>query len=141
MPAGYLADGGAVYAARGNGQTYGWNADNTAQTRDRNEASSPDQAYDTLTHLQKPENPNAFWEIALPNGTYDLRIVSGDASNFDSIFRIAAEGVVVVNGTPTSASRWVQGLATVTVSDGRLTLTNAAGASNNKICFVEITPR
>ena len=29
VPAGYLADGGLVYAARGNGQTYGWNADNT----------------------------------------------------------------------------------------------------------------
>jgi hypothetical protein len=27
----------------------------------------------------------------------------------------------------------------VTVADGRLTITNAAGASNNKICFVEIT--
>ena len=24
----------------------------------------------------------------------------------------------------------------MTVSDGRLTLTNAAGASNNKLCFV-----
>ena len=141
VPAGYLVDAGAVYAARGNGQTYGWNADNAAQTRDRNVASSPDQAYDTLTHLQKPANPNASWEIALPNGTYDLRIVSGDASNFDSVFRTAAEGVVVVNGTPTSASRWVEATAAVTVADGRLTLSNGAGASNNKICFVEISPR
>jgi len=141
VPGGFLADGGAVYAARGNGQTYGWNADNAAQTRDRNVAASPDQAYDTLTHLQKTENPNAFWEIALPNGTYDVRIVSGDASNFDSVFRVAAEGVIVVNGTPTSASRWVEATAAVTVADGRLTLTSGAGASNNKVCFVEITPR
>jgi glucose/arabinose dehydrogenase len=141
VPAGYLADGGAVYAARGNGQTYGWNADNAAQARDRNAASSPDQAYDTLTHLQKPANPNAFWEIALPNGSYTVRIVSGDASHYDSILRLAAEGVMVVSGTPTSSSRWVEGTATVTVADGRLTLTNASGASNNKICFVEITAR
>jgi hypothetical protein len=28
----------------------------------------------------------------------------------------------------------------VTVSDGRLTISNAAGASNNKLCFVEISP-
>ena len=134
-------DGGLVYGARGNGQTYGWNADNTAQTRDWNATLSPDQAHDTLTHLQKTQNPNAIWEIALPNGNYDVRIVSGDASNFDSVFRVAAEGVLVVSGTPTSGSRWVEGTARVSVADSRLTITNAAGASNNKICFVEITPR
>ena len=141
VPEGYLPDGGLVYGARGNGQTYGWNADNTGQAKDRNSSRSPDQAYDTLTHMQRPANPNASWEIAVPNGTYDVRIVSGDASYFDSVYRIAAEGVVVVSGTPTSAARWVEGAGTVTVADGRLTLTNAAGASNNKICFVEITPR
>ena len=134
-------DGGLVYGARGNGQTYGWNADNTAQTRDRNATLSPDQAHDTLTHLQKTQHPNAIWEIALPNGNYDVRIVSGDASNVDSVFRVAAEGVLVVSGTPTSGSRWMEGTARVSVADSRLTITNAAGASNNKICFVEITPR
>ena len=141
VPAGYLMDGGSVYGARGNGQTYGWNADNTAQTRDRNSTLSPDQASDTLIHTQKAENPNAIWEIALPNGSYDVRIVSGDAFYFDSVFRVAAEGILVVSGTPTSSSHWVEGTRTVSVADGRLTLTNAAGASNNKICFVEITPR
>jgi glucose/arabinose dehydrogenase len=141
VPAGYLMDGGLVYAARGNGQVYGWNADNSAQTRDRNSTLSADQAYDTLTHLQKPANPNATWEIALANGSYDVHIVSGDADSYDSVFRIAAEGVLVVNGTPTSANRWVGGTATVSVADGRLTLTNGTGSSNNKICFVEITPR
>jgi hypothetical protein len=141
VPAGYLPDGGLVYGARGNGQSYGWNADNTGQAKDRNSWRSPDQAYDTLTHMQRLANPNASWEIAVPNGTYDLRIVSGDASYYDSVYRIAAEGVVVVNGTPTSALRWVEGRGTVTVTDGRLSLTNAAGSSNNKVCFIEITPR
>jgi hypothetical protein len=141
VPGGYLPDGGLVYGARGNGQTYGWNADNTGQAKDRNSSRSPDQAYDTLTHMQRPANPNASWEIALPNGTYDLRIVSGDASYYDSVYRIAAEGVVVVNGTPASGARWVEGTAAVTVADGRLTLTNATGSSNNKICFIEITVR
>jgi hypothetical protein len=37
--------------------------------------------------------------------------------------------------------RWVEGTATVTVSDGRLTVGNYTGASNNKICFVEMTPQ
>ena len=139
-PAGYLVDGGLVYGSRGNGQSYGWTIDNTAQTRDRNAANSPDQRYDTLTHLQKPANPDAVWEIAVPNGSYRVRIVSGDASNVDSVFRVAAEGVLVVSGTPSTSTRWIEGTATVAVSDGRLTIRSGAGASNNKICFLEITP-
>ena len=140
VPAGYLADGGLVYANRGNGQTYGWTIVNADQTRDRNAANSADQRYDTLTHLQKPANPDAIWEIALVNGTYRVRIVSGDASNFDSVFRTTAEGVLVVNGTPTTSTRWLEGTANVVVTDGRLTIRSGAGASNNKICFVEISP-
>ncbi len=138
VPAGYLPDGGLVYAARGNGQTYGWNTDNSAQTRDRDAANSADQRYDTLTHLQKPENPDAVWEIAVPNGTYVVRVVSGDASNFDSVFRTTVEGVLTVTGTPTTSTRWIEGTSTVTVTDGRLTIRSGAGSANNKICFVEI---
>ncbi len=139
VPSGYLVDSGLVYAARGNGRTYGWRANNTAQTRDRNAANSPDQRYDTLTHLQKPAVPDAVWEIAVPNGTYVVRVVSGDASYFDSVFRIMVEGVLTVSGTPTTTTRWIGGTKTVTVTDGRLTIRSGAGARNNKICFVEIT--
>jgi glucose/arabinose dehydrogenase len=139
VPSGYLADTGLVYGARGNGYTYGWNADNTAQTRDRNAANSPDQRYDTLTHFQKTANPDAVWEIAVPNGNYTVRIVSGDALNFDSVFRATVEGVLTVSGTPTTSARWIEGTSTVTVTDGRLTIRSGSGASNNKICFVDIT--
>jgi hypothetical protein len=44
----------------------------------------------------------------------------------------------VVNGTPTSATRWIEGTATVTVSDGRLTISNGTGASNNKVNYLDI---
>jgi hypothetical protein len=136
---GYLPDTGLVYTSRGNGQTYGWTIDNTAQTRDRNAANSPDQRYDTLTHLQKAGNPNAVWEIAVANGTYSVRAVAGDALHFDSVFRLNAEGVLIVSGTPTTSTRWIEGTGTVSVTDGRLTIRSGSGASNNKICFVEIT--
>ena len=139
VPAGYLADSGLVYGNRGNGQTYGWTIANTAETRDRNAANSADQRYDTLNHLQKPTNPDAIWEIAVINGTYRVRVVSGDASHFDSVFRTTVEGVLTVSGTPTTTTRWIEGTQTVTVTDGRLTIRSGAGASNNKICFVEIT--
>ena len=70
-----------------------------------------------------------------------MRVVSGDASNFDSVFRMTVEGVLAVNGTPTTSTRWIEGTVAVTVSDGRLTIRSGSGASNNKICFVEITPQ
>jgi hypothetical protein len=56
-----------------------------------------------------------------------------------TVYRVAAEGILTVGGTPTSSTRWLEGTQVVTVSDGRLTVTNAAAAQNNKICFIEIT--
>jgi glucose/arabinose dehydrogenase len=141
LPSGYLKDGGLVFGDRGNGQAYGWNADNTAQMRDRNAANSPDQRYDTLAYMQRPGNPDASWELAVPNGSYDIRVVAGDPSYFGSVFAITAEGITVVSGTTTSAARWLDATVTVTVADGRLTLRNGAAATSNKICFVEVTPR
>lgn len=46
-----------------------------------------------------------------------------------------------VDGTPTAANPWVEGTveyAQVFASDGRLTISNAAGSVNNKIAFIEI---
>jgi N-acetylneuraminic acid mutarotase len=79
------------------------------------------------------------WEISVPNGTYTVRIVAGDPGAYDSTYAIAAEGATIVSGKPTSSVRWFDGTTTVTVADGRLTVTNAAGSSNNKIAFIDIT--
>ena len=73
VPAGYLPDAGLAFASRGNGQTYGWKANNTAQMRDRNASNSPDQRYDTLAYMRRPGNPDATWEIALSNGSYRVQ--------------------------------------------------------------------
>jgi glucose/arabinose dehydrogenase/PKD repeat protein len=136
VPAGYLLGDPKSYRARG-AWTYGWNINNPT-ARDRNSANSPDQRYDTLIHMQKDVNPNAVWELAVPNGTYRVHLVSGDPTQVNSVFRVNVEGVLVVSGTPTTAARWVEGTATVTVSDGRLTISNGAGATNNKINYLDI---
>jgi glucose/arabinose dehydrogenase len=140
VPAGYLVDAGRTYADRGNGQRYGWNADRATHTRDRNSGNSPDQRYDTLVYLDR-DPAGGFWEIAVPNGSYTLRVVAGDPAYFGNTVRITAEGTMVLSGVTTSAARWLESSSTVTVTDGRLTLGNGAGASENKICFVEITPQ
>jgi glucose/arabinose dehydrogenase len=138
LPAGYVPDVGAVFGQQANGLRYGWNVDTSANARDRNAPNAPDQRYDTFNHMQKSPNLDARWEIAVPNGTYRVRIVAGDPSYFDSVYKLSVEGVLAVNGTPSSAQRWIEGVATVTVGDGRLTVANVAGASNNKICFIDI---
>ena len=133
--AGYLVDAGGAYAAR-NGQTYGWDAVTSVLERDAR--NSPDQRYDTFAQMQHYTNPDARWEMAVPNGTYRVRVVAGDPASSYGTFRIAVEGVLTVDGTPTTTSRWVEGTATVTVADGRLTISSYAGATGNKLCFVEI---
>jgi hypothetical protein len=45
---------------------------------------------------------------------------------------------VVLSGTPTADVRWFRSTTNVRVTDGRLTLTNAPGAKNNKIAFIDI---
>jgi hypothetical protein len=65
----------------------------------------------------------------------------GDPAFFDGVFRTTVEGVLTVNGSPSSAARWVEGTSVVTVSDGRLTLRSGSGAVNNKLCFVKIWPQ
>src|SRR5688572_4865255 len=113
-PAGYFLDAGQVYGARGNGLTYGWDADNTASARDRNNALSPDQRYDTLTHMQL--YGTRTWEIAVPNGNYTVHVVGGDPSAADSTLGINVEGALAVSGRTTSTQRWVEGTVTVTVT-------------------------
>jgi hypothetical protein len=58
--------------------------------------------------MQKPANPNAVFEIAVPNSTYRVHLVSGDPSQVNSVFRVNVEGVPVVKGTrprPPAGSR------------------------------------
>src|SRR5687768_17577276 len=51
-PTAYVIDAGQIFGDRGNGLTYGWDADNAASARDRNKSRSPDQRYATLTRMQ-----------------------------------------------------------------------------------------
>jgi hypothetical protein len=138
-PAGYLADESAPFGPRGgSGLSFGWDA-TFDETRIRN--IDPDPRYDTLNHMQK--SASRMWEISLPNGTYRVRAVSGDAGHLDGYFQLLAEAgganeVTVLDGSPESV-RYVEGEADVTVNDGRLSLSPGPQAINLKICFVEIT--
>src|SRR4029079_570715 len=99
-PAGYIVDKGEGYGTRVGGFTYGWNIRNTTNIFQRNSAASPDFRYDTVA-LMQPAGVS-WWQMIVPNGTYSVHIVAGDpASTSGNIYKINAENVSVVNGTPT----------------------------------------
>lgn len=168
-PAGYLPDIGQAYADRGNTFSYGWwnspnattNAAPTADTanRERNNAASPDKRYDTFDHFHNATSPagNNWWEIAVPNGTYQVRVVGGEASNADEFLAFQAEankdpvtGQPLIDGSgvqllaqdmtgTTGVARWADsGFITVVVTDGNLTISDGPGFANTKIDFIDI---
>jgi fibronectin type 3 domain-containing protein len=147
--AGYINDIGQAYGVRGNGQTFGWNKDNTKNMRDRNNSRSPDELHDSFGLMQKPSNPNAWWGIAVPNGTYSVHLIAGDPNLFDSVFQInvggtlsggtVSGGTLIISGTPTSTTRWFENTVSITVTGGVLYVSNATGSSNNKIDAIDIT--
>lgn len=137
VPAGFVADSGQVYGNRGNGYTYGWSADNTANTRDRNNPGVPSQAYDTVIRTQN--GSNFTWELAVPPGYYRVRLVAGDPDFIDSDYRFTLDTYGdVPMGTPTEAQHFFENVLTVAVTDGRLTIGNDVMAVNNKLAFVEV---
>src|SRR5688572_25091202 len=72
---GYATDSGAAFADRGNGLAYGWQGDGAATLKTRQSSRSPDARYDSFAAAR----PGSAWEIALPTGSYLVRLSAGDA--------------------------------------------------------------
>jgi beta-galactosidase len=135
-PAGYLKDDGSIYADRGNTYSYGWNANLTANTRERNAVT--DKRFDTFMQMQT--TANSSWSIALPNQWYKVSIACGDPNYTDSYNKIDANGVTIVDFTPTTANHFGAGTSYIKVTNGTLVVKPSTGATNAKINFIHITP-
>jgi hypothetical protein len=142
-PKGYIVDSGLPFSAAGNGYTYGWTTDLSSFAVQRNSASRPDIRYDTAIMLVA----GGTWEMAVPNGMYDVKIVAGaggsNGSGTLTAGKFSVEGVPMTStqtATPAPAisAGWSEESITVVVTDGRLTITASPGSS---ICFVQITGR
>ncbi|NLH18267.1 MAG: hypothetical protein GX455_16965, partial [Phycisphaerae bacterium] len=137
IPTGYLPDSGLIFGDRGNGYSYGWDSAIT-KVYDRGDDVHPDNRYATTLYMERTSAPHGTWEIALDNDEYDLHIVCGDALYTNQINTVNVEGTILTD--PDSADNFDEYNLTVTVFDGRLTVSAAAGMINAKICFLEITP-
>ncbi|HEV8293636.1 MAG TPA: carbohydrate-binding protein, partial [Tepidisphaeraceae bacterium] len=135
IPPGYVPDSGMVYR-NFKGLSFGWTAKNPYAV-DRNSRLSADQRYDTF-NLLTPGSKGANWEIAVPNGIYQVHIVAGDPLEAGNIYRIKAEKTTVIDGKSTARRRWLEGTSIVKVSDGKLTIVGLKGAVRNKINFIDI---
>ncbi|WP_454085363.1 PA14 domain-containing protein [Georgenia sp. Marseille-Q6866] len=175
LPSGYLRDFGQPFGARtrtdqGTGLSYGWKNQANGQVidlsvggtsgpgngRDRNTSQS-DQRLDTLMHMQSQDVTNngntfngvsayAYWELALPEGSYRVTVAAGDPSvNSDPeshVINLEGERVIdpfVPSGNAGSNTRHTTATADVDVEDGFLTVT-AVGGTNTKINYIDVVP-
>ncbi|WP_218127111.1 malectin domain-containing carbohydrate-binding protein [Catalinimonas alkaloidigena] len=150
---GYLPDFGQAYGDRGNGYTYGWISTTTGapvslEGQGRRRTNTSDARLATLIHMDHPSTPpTGYWELALPNGTYQVTVAVGDGnvSSTPEIHRINAEGITLIDnfapsGGSGAATRFTTGIGQVEVVDGKLTLDYAGGGKNTKLTYVEVLP-
>ena len=126
-PLGWSPDSGAVYASPRN---YGWSA--AVETRERN--LSPIQLLDTLAFTGTLRS----WEIAVPNGFYDVLLAYGDPASSQGPQKILVEGQPGVNGVTTAAGESRTLRVPVRVVDGRLTLAVGGTSGNTAVQFVTV---
>lgn len=140
LQTGYKGDFGQVFGARGNGYSYGWNVDHTGRTFSYSPLPGFETVYGAAWSLIKMlASSSTSWEIALANGSYDVTILAAGYQCQGQLQQISAEGVLVVNGTAGwDYDTYVGGTQTVTVNDGRLTVTNGPSAALNCIDSIQI---
>ncbi|HEY0008738.1 MAG TPA: kelch repeat-containing protein, partial [Tepidisphaeraceae bacterium] len=132
---GHKLDYGATYSRRGNGLTYGWSTSriNNAVVRDDPRWVNPKAESNIVMG-------RASWNIAVPNGWYDVKVLMGDPSIADNVdYRLDAEGSPIVKGRPyTTKFPFVEGQEKIQVTDGKLTLTSNSEAVGNRLAAISI---
>jgi hypothetical protein len=129
-PDGFLIDSGAAYGDRGNGFVYGWNG--PTGKRDNSEDSAVPSVEDTLVLAR-----GGTWEFELPNGVYQVAATVGDAVRPQHAQSMLLEGHYLADLDPLADQ--VTLASTVSVSDGKLTLSPALDAQRLAIAALKIT--
>jgi hypothetical protein len=127
VPAGFLADRGAPFDA-----TRGWGWSSAMPQRERVSAQPPE--LDTFVFT----TGTGSWKMVLPNGTYDVRVVAGDATAAQGPHRIVVEGVTALNGVTTTAGQFAAATVHVTVLDGKLDVVLGGAGGTTVINLLEI---
>lgn len=143
---GYLPDNGDAYGERGNGFTYGWTPGIVGAARDYS-LIEPDLKLATLNQFGQ----GIIWEIAVPNGKYEVTVSIGDIRYPDQIkgkLLLLAEETVIFENKQVDGKwehvkpigqTYVSKTVEADVTDGKLTLDPKDSATENiKINYIEI---
>jgi hypothetical protein len=145
----YVSDFGRRYGTK-MPYDYGWRlvADssgtevvtaNVPGTADLSPDLRPYNAY--AEFVSKTGGNPAKWEMALPNGKYQVTVGVGDIGTSDRIHKINVEGVTVINNFKSSPfAQYTEGTVTVELKDGVLTI-DAIGGTKSKISWLKIRPK
>lgn len=133
VPAGFTKDSGAAYTA-GRGWSY-YGGSLTANTDGRDRDANAAQEYDTFILTSS----NKQWDYDVSNGSYSVKVVTGDPSFSTSGQYVQVEGTTFQDNVSTTANNFSEITHTVTVSDGKLTMTFIGTTGDVRLCFIEIT--
>ena len=129
-PRGSVPDTGDVFGPRSRGLAYGWNEDHGENMRLRSSGAELRRA--TLVQIRA----GGVWELAVPAGTYRVTVGIGDPG-FASVHTVRVEGVSFWTAWPLAAGEVAEQSATVSVTDGRLTLDQGAGGfEETRVAYV-----
>ena len=130
---GYLLDKGAAFEEE---RGMGWKRDLREQIRVRK--IDPDAPRDSFVFTRAADT----WELALPDGAWEVTACLGDISHDQSDQNLSIEGVNVVENASTQAGRFLEVKQIVDVTDGRLTLGLgvASGGSNTCLNWIVVRP-
>jgi PKD repeat protein len=131
VPDGFLLDSGCSYDEE---RGYGWNGRGRLISVDRNSYRSPDQQHDTIMYI----SPYQQWEMAVPNGRYEVTVSIGDPSTRIYWQNVQVEGQTIFKNTCVARGNWTEETATVEVTDGKLTLTFRGGRNYTRANYVVV---
>ena len=147
-PTGYIPDSSGGYGLKtDSGVTYGWlpttpvDTNYFTRTPDTTANVAP---YNTVPYTTVVVAGTRTWEMAVANGSYNVRIVAGDASGANlGLYEANVEGVKQLSKTltaTTAANHFADVTFSTTVTDGKLSIALPPGSSGKlHLCFVEVT--
>ncbi len=128
---GFVRDSGMVYSKE---RGFGWARDISANGRVRNKMPEPER--DAFLFTREED----IWEVDAENGDYKVTVCVGDSGHQQKGQYVRIEGNSVVTDVDTTTGRFHEATATVSVSDGHLTLTigRPEGGSNTALCWIAL---
>ncbi len=129
-PDGYVADYGLVTHTVDD-MRFGWERDNSDQARHR---SRPDDIrYATMTHFR-----NGAWSIDVPNGRFQITLVTGDPSHTDQVCHLLINDLRLEDTS--GGNNFMTHEFTLTVTNGQIVIKPGDDARNAKIVYLIIDP-